>query len=116
MIPFLMVAWQEGYSAFQSRSQLLEKLSDIFGDKESITKVDFQGRVVYPFVKSFLEKHNIEYNEKCCNASFALSETRYSILSVPEAYGRVAQPRAFLDFSMIHYLLYCLHQSIAWRL
>ncbi|MHC4950839.1 MAG: IS200/IS605 family transposase [Planctomycetota bacterium] len=52
--------WQEGYSAFSVSQSIIGKVIEyIQGQKEHHKKLTFKEEL-----KSFLEKHNIEYNEK----------------------------------------------------
>jgi REP element-mobilizing transposase RayT len=53
-------AWQEGYSAFSvSKSNIQSVVSYIQNQREHHKKVSFEEEL-----KSFLEKHDIEYNAK----------------------------------------------------
>jgi len=53
-------SWQEGYSAFSVSQSIIGKVIEyIRGQKEHHKKLTFKEEL-----KSFLEKHNIEYNEK----------------------------------------------------
>lgn len=53
-------AWQEGYSAFSVSQSIIGKVIEyIRGQKEHHKKMTFKEEL-----KSFLEKHKIEYNEK----------------------------------------------------
>ncbi len=53
-------AWQEGYSAFSVSQSIIGKVIEyIRGQREHHKKLTFKEEL-----KSFLEKHNIEYNEK----------------------------------------------------